>query len=216
VLSIGPDLLRGEPLRQGVAVLRRGGVLGLPTETFYGLAVDAFDVHAVSRLDRLKGRPEHSPVLLLVADLDQVRQVARELPRAFGALSQRFWPGPLTLVVPAADRLPEGITGGTGTVGLRVPGHSLPRRLAAALGHPITGVSANRHGEPPCRTAGEVAEVFGEGLDLILDGGPTSGGAPSTVVDLTGPEPRVLRAGAIPSTALDALLPDLGRAGGPG
>jgi L-threonylcarbamoyladenylate synthase len=120
-----------------------------------------------------------------------------------------FWPGPLTLVVPASPGVCDEITGGLGTVAVRVPGLALPRRLARELGRPITGVSANLVGHPPCRTAADVARVFPEGVDLILDGGPTPGGAPSTILDLTTDRPTLLREGILPRSALATYLPDL-------
>ncbi len=209
VLSVSPSEPREDRIREAVTVLGRGGVVALPTETFYGLAADALDEDAVTRVQELKGKPPGSPALLLIADRSQVDQIAATLPERFDTLTERFWPGPLTLVVPAGDRLPAVVSGGRGTVGCRVPGLALPRRVAAGLGRPITGVSANLHGQPPCRTPAEVARAFADGLDLILDGGPTPGGAPSTVLDITGPRARVLREGAIPTAALRAFLPEL-------
>ena len=213
ILLVNPDEPRAERLEPAVASLRRGGVVALPTETYYGLAADPLDAAAVRRLLALKGKPDGSPVLLLLGDADQVALVARDCPPVFGLLSGMYWPGPLTLVVPARPELPPEITGGTGTVGVRVSGSALPRALAAALGRPITGTSANVRGQPPCRRALEVARAFPAGLDVILDGGPAPGGAPSTVLDLCGAVPRIVREGAIPRSALQAFLPELaGRA----
>ena len=190
-------------------VLCAGGVVGLPTETFYGLAVDSGQAGAIEQLNRLKVKAADSPVLLLAADMGQVEGVCADPPPAFSVLAAAFWPGPLTLVLPAAPGVPTQVTGGRASVGVRVPGLVLPRKIAAALGRPITGVSANIHGNPPPRTAAEVAESFPEGLELLLDGGPTQGGAPSTVVDLCGAHPRVLRRGIVRQNALRHFLPDL-------
>ncbi len=209
VIPVNPANPREERVQESVAELRTGSVLAIPTETFYGLAVDAFNAESVSRLNRIKGKAESAPILLLVADVEQARAAAGPIPPRFERLAAMFWPGPLTLVVPAAERLPEQIGGGSGTVGLRVPGLGLPRRLAAALERPITGISANRSGEPACRTAAEVAQMLPEGIDLILDGGPTPGGAPSTVLDLTREHPRLLREGAVPLSALRRYLDDI-------
>jgi L-threonylcarbamoyladenylate synthase len=209
VSSVDPDVPPPERLASAVEALRSGGIVAVPTETFYGLAVDPLQPRAVRRLNEVKQRPPGSPVLLLLADLGQAATVARDLPRRFHALAEGFWPGPLTLVVPASERLPTEVTAGSGTVGLRVPGLALPRRLAAALGHPVTGVSANLHGQPPTRTAKEVARSFPEGVALVLDGGTTPGGAPSTVLDLAGPVPRLLRAGAVPAASLRPFLPEM-------
>jgi len=196
-------------MTQAVAAIEQGGVVALPTETFYGLAADAFNERAVERVADLKGTPATSPVLLLIADPAQVETVADSIPEKFRELTEMFWPGPLTLVVPASPRVPRRVTAGTGTVAVRVPGLALPRRIARALGRPITGPSANPHGLPPCRTAVEVVEVFGEALDMVLDGGPTPGGKPSTILDLSQPEPRVLRDGLLPISSLGPFLPEL-------
>jgi L-threonylcarbamoyladenylate synthase len=209
VLSVNPADPRENRVREAVRVLREGGLAAIPTETFYGIAADTGHAEALSRVNEIKGKPADSPCLLLAADVAQARSVARELPAGFEALAERFWPGPLTLVVPAREDVHPVVTGGRGTVGVRVPGLALPRRLAAGLGRPITGVSANRTGEPPCRTAAEVAAVFDDGPALILDGGPTAGGAPSTIVDLCGSRPKILRHGTIPATAIEPLLPGL-------
>jgi L-threonylcarbamoyladenylate synthase len=212
IILVDPADPREERLEQAVEILEAGGVVALPTETLYGLAVDPFNADALRRLNAVKGKPERSASLLLLSHKSQVSQVAGTLPDQFATLADAFWPGPLTLVVPAADALPDEVSGGKGTVGVRVPGLQLPRRLAASLGRPITGVSANLHGSPACRTATEVVGAIPEGIDIVLDGGPTAGGAPSTVLDLTGAAPSVVRPGAIPHTALAPFLPDLERA----
>lgn len=206
VLAVSPDEPRPDRLELAVQALRDGGVLAIPTETFYGLAADSFRTDALLRINRLKGKASDSPILLLLADRGQVGQVARDLPEMFEALARRFWPGPLTMVVRAAASLPPEISGGRGTVGIRVPGLALPRLLAAGLGRPITGVSANLHGAPPCRTAEEVVRGMPEGPDLFLDGGPCPGGAPSTVLDLSSGAPAVIRPGIVPYAALAPYL----------
>ncbi len=190
-------------------MLGAGGVVALPTETVYGLAVDAFNPEALARLNRLKRKSEHSPILLLLSGMSQVKEVAAELPPLFRELAARYWPGPLTLIVPASDRLPVEVGGGRGTVAVRVSGLALPRGLAAALGRAITGVSANLHGEPPCRTASEVARLFSDGVEMILHGGPAPGGLSSTILDLTGARPRVVREGLVPTSSLRSFLPEL-------
>jgi L-threonylcarbamoyladenylate synthase len=209
ILTLNPEEPREDRLMQAVAELRSGRIVSLPTETFYGLSVDAFDTEACARVNDLKKKPRGSPMLLLLSGPEQIGSVAGSLPESFAAITAMFWPGPLSLVVPAGPGLSEEVSGGLGTVGVRVPGLALPRKLAAALGRPITGVSANLMGHPPCRTAAEVAEVFPQGVAMILDGGPSTGGAPSTVLDLTGPHPRVLRDGAIPVSALRPFLSGL-------
>lgn len=209
IVPVTPDDPREERIRPAVRALREGGIVVVPTETFYGLAVECFNEDAVRAVNRLKGKPDRSPVLLLMADVSQIHQVAADLPEQFELLASTFWPGPLTLVVPASDRVPREVTGGRATVGVRVPGLTLPRRLAERLGRPISGVSANLHGQPPLRNAADVLGAFPEGVDVILDAGPTAGGLPSTVVDLAGDRPTVLRAGAVPASALRPFLRDL-------
>jgi L-threonylcarbamoyladenylate synthase len=196
-------------LSGALETLRSGGVVAMPTETVSGLAVDAFDPGALVRLNRLKGKPTSSPVLLLVARLEMAQAVAGDLPASFAALARSFWPGPLTLVVPAGPGLPAEVSAGTGNVALRLPGLALPRQVSSALGRPISGVSANRHGAPPCRTALEVSVSFPSGVDIVLDGGPTPGGVPSTILDLTGDRPRILREGLIPASVLRSFVADL-------
>jgi L-threonylcarbamoyladenylate synthase len=212
VLAVNPTEPRDDRVAVAAGVLAEGGVVALPTETFYGLAVDPFDTDALARLNRLKRKPEGSPFLLLVEGPAQVERIAARLPDLYLGVVERFWPGPLTVVLPAAEGVPSEVSGGRGTVAVRTPGLSLPRRLAGRLGRPITGVSANIFGEPPCRTATDVAVCFGEEIELILDGGPTPGGAPSTILDLSGPRPRVLREGLVPRTALEPHLPGLDKA----
>jgi tRNA threonylcarbamoyl adenosine modification protein (Sua5/YciO/YrdC/YwlC family) len=212
VVTVNPMQPRPERVAIAVAAIENGEVAALPTETFYGLAVDCANPDALLALNRLKRKAEDAPVLLMMEGPGQVARVADSVPPKFEELAQLFWPGPLTLVIPASPRLPAEVSGGRGTVAVRVPGLALPRHLARALGRPVTGVSANLQGQRPCRTAADVAGIFPEGVSVILDGGPTQGGAPSTIVDLTGERPTVLREGILPSSALAPFLPDLQRA----
>ena len=210
LLSTNPTDPRDAEIEAAVAVLDRGGVVALPTETLYGLAVDGLSARSLARINEMKGKPGDSPVLLLLSDAGQAEQVAREIPELFRALARRFWPGPLTLVVPARTGLPAQVSVG-GTVAVRVSGIALPRRIAAALGRPISGLSANRHGNPPCRRAIEVARAFPDTVEMILDGGPTAGGTHSTILDLTTSPPRVVREGLLPLSALKPFLPETAR-----
>lgn len=201
LLPVDPHAPSPEALAEGVRTLRAGGIVALPTETFYGLAADPFLPGTLAAVNRLKEKDATSPILLLLADLAQAAPLMAAAPRAFLALAS-LWPGPLTLVVPASDAVPPEVSGGRGTVGIRVPGLALPRLLAARLGRPLTGVSANRTGQAPPTCAAQVQVAFPEGLALILDGGETAGEAPSTVVDLTVEPPRLLREGALSWAAL--------------
>lgn len=191
-------------------VLLAGGVLALPTETYYALAVNPLDKAALTRLFALKERPSEKPVLVLISGPEMLTQVAQELTETAARLMAYFWPGPLTLILPAQPHLPWGLTGGTGTIGVRQPRQPLICRMIAALGFPVTGTSANRSGRPPLVAAAAVAEEFGAGVDLILDMGPCPGGLPSTIVDVTGIAPRLVRAGAVPAALLKELIPDMG------
>ena len=206
ILAVNPAAPRDDKLAEAIDVLAGGGVVALATETVYGLGADASNLTALRRVKRLKDKAEESPILLLLADRRQAEQVCDDLPAAFDPLVERFWPGPLTLVIRASSGVPREITGGRETVAVRVPGLALPRQLAAGLGRPISGVSANLTGRPPCRTAGEVARAFPEGLEMILDGGPAPGGGSSTVLDLCRTPPQVLREGLLPLTALRPFL----------
>ena len=209
IVPLSPDDPRADRIRQAAGVLDGGGVVAIPTETFYGLAVDGFNTAGLAAVNRLKGKPEGSPVLLLLSDRTMAEQVAEELTETFHALTRAFWPGPLTVVVRASRSVPPEVSGGRGTVAIRVPGLALPRHLAAALGRPISGISSNHHGSQPRRNAVEVLRDFPEGVDMILDGGPTPGGAPSTIVDLTAEHPRLLRRGTLPVTVFAPFLPGL-------
>ena len=193
------------------AVLGRHGIMAVPTETFFGLAVNPFQEEALSRLFALKGRAPEKPVLVMVAGPEMLDQVVHEVPEAARRLMEKFWPGPLTIIFPSRPRLPRRLTGGTGTIGVRQPRQSLTCRLITALGHPITGTSANRAGGRSLVRAREVAREFGDGVDLILDAGPCPGGLPSTIVDVTSASPRLVRDGAIPAAELAEIMPELGR-----
>jgi L-threonylcarbamoyladenylate synthase len=189
-------------------VLQTGGVIALPTETFYALGASPFDATGVERIARIKGRADRKPILILIAQQDTLAKVAESVPKAAEILMQRFWPGPLTIVLPAARSMSAALTGGTGTIGVRRPSYPPLERLLRAVG-PVTGTSANRSGVPAARTAGEVQQTLGDEIDLILDGGTTSGGLPSTVVSVVGTV-RVLREGRIGREALIAALATVG------
>jgi L-threonylcarbamoyladenylate synthase len=191
------------------AVLQRNGVIAVPTETFYGLAVNPFREEALARLFALKDRAPEKPVLLLVDGPEMLHQVAREVPALARRLMENFWPGPLSIIFPSLPHLDRLLTGGTGTIAVRQPRQVLTCRLIAALGFPITGTSANRAGGRPLVRGDEVAREFGDQLDLILEAGPCPGGLPSTIVDVTNSPPRLVRAGAIPAAELAEIMPDL-------
>jgi L-threonylcarbamoyladenylate synthase len=197
VVAVDPAAPEPGALREAAATLRRGGLVAFPTETFYGLGAAGLDTGAVGRLLAVKGRPEGKPILLLVDSVAMAETLAAEVGPAARALMARHWPGPLTLVLRARAGLPAEVTAGTGTVGLRMSPHPVARALVHALGGPVTAPSANRSGEPPPASAAGVLAGLDGRIDLVLDGGETPGGAPSTVLDVTVEPPRVLRAGAV-------------------
>ncbi len=184
-------------IAEAVAALARAELVAFPTETFYGLGADARSPDAVRRVFEVKGRPESKPVLVLVDSVAMAESLARAVPSRARTLMIRHWPGPLTIVFAAGETLPSRLTAGTGTVGMRMPGHPIAMALVRALGGPVTAPSANPSGEPPPTTAEEVLHAFEAKIELVLDGGRTAGGPPSTVVDATVDPPRLLRAGAI-------------------
>lgn len=206
---------RGEAVR----VLESGGIVAIPTDTVYGIAVALGTPGGLERLFAAKSRPPDKAIALLVADVEQAREIG-ELTPAAESLAAAFWPGGLTLVVPRrTDRpLPAALTGGAlapgalATVGLRVPAHDAPRALARALG-PLPTTSANRSGEPEARDADEIEALLGEIIELIVDGGVATGGPASTVIDCTGATPQVRREGAI---SLDVISQRLESSGLPG
>ena len=191
------------------AVIRRGGLLAFRTDTFYGIGTDPFNPEAVGRIDELKGR-EGKPVLVLVSDRAWAERLTESRGRLFDILSERFWPGPLTLVLAADPRLPEALTAGTGTVGVRYADDERLCRFVEACGGVLTATSANRSGDPPARSVREVLEAFPAGLELIVDGGETAAEKPSSVVDVSGVEARLIREGALAWREIRQALAEAG------
>jgi L-threonylcarbamoyladenylate synthase len=183
-------------LEAAAAAIARGEVVAFPTDTLYGLAVDPRNEEALDRLFALKGREAHRTVALIAADRRQVEEHFVLSPVA-GRLADRFWPGPLTLVLDPRSHLAPAVTGPDGRVGVRVPAHEVARRLARCCGHPVTATSANPSGSPPTTDPAEVARQL-PAVAVLLDAGPAPGGAASTVVDAADAAPRLLRAGAVP------------------
>ena len=199
ILRIHPDEPEPERIALVVRALAAGRVVALPTDTFYGLAVDPINLRAVDRIYELKTRARHKPLSLLISDTAQAYGLAREIDTAFDRLAERFWPGPLTLVVKAGTRLPLRVTANTGNVALRVPEAAIARAVVDLLGLPITATSANLRGMPECTDAASVSEQLGNLVPLIVDGGPTLRSTPTTIVDLSGGglSWMILREGAI-------------------
>jgi L-threonylcarbamoyladenylate synthase len=183
-------------------VVRSGGIIAYPTDTFYGLGADPRNEAAVKQLFSIKGRGTDQPILLLLPDADAVREWSASVTPAALRLMERFWPGPLTLVFAARSYVVPALTAKTGRIGLRVPGNEITRSLLSFLGSALTGTSANRTGGADPRSAGDVVRELGDRIDLVLDGGIAAGELPSTVVDVTGDRPTVLRQGAIAEARL--------------
>lgn len=197
VLRVDPVTPSRASISEAAAVLARRGLVAFPTETFYGLGADAREPAAVRRIFEVKGRPESKPVLVLVDSVAMAESLVEVIPSQARELMTRHWPGPLTLVLRARPTVPAEVTGGTGTIGIRMPGHAVAMALVEALGGPVTAPSANPSGAPAPTTAESVLAAFEGKIELVLDGGDTRGGPASTIVDATVDPPRVLRAGAV-------------------
>ncbi len=193
-------------LERAVTILRAGGLVAFPTETVYGLGADAASTAAIERLYAVKGRPRNHPVIVHLADAEQLGDWAARVPPKARALAAACWPGPLTLVLPRAKRVPDAVTGGRPGVGLRVPAQPLALALLARFGGGIAAPSANRFGRVSPTTAAHVRADLGADVDVVLDGGPCAVGVESTIVDLTGPVPAVLRHGGVPVERLRKIV----------
>jgi L-threonylcarbamoyladenylate synthase len=181
----------------GISILKKGGIVAFPTDTVYGLGACANLQPAVERVYQVKERPRNMALPLLLAHASQISEIAEPVPPVAWLLARSFWPGALTIILPKSGSAPEIVTAGGTTVALRIPAHPVPVALIEGLGAPVVGTSANLSGRPSTLTADEVHSQFGEAIDLIIDGGRCPGGRESTIVDLTGETPVVLREGAI-------------------
>ena len=197
---------RASTLDDALAALRRGEAIGLPTETVYGLAADAHDPAAVRRIYALKGRPSDHPLIVHVADAVTASRWAGDWPEAAEALAEAFWPGPLTLILPRAANVPDEVTGGQDTVGLRVPAHPVAQALLRAFEGGVAAPSANRFGRLSPTTAAHVREEFGDAVPIVLDGGECEIGLESTIVDLSSETPRILRPGRISRPEIEEVI----------
>ncbi len=194
-LAAGPDGLSEADLARVVAALRVGEAIAYPTETFYGLGARALDAAAVARVQAIKGRPDGKPFPVLVADLAMLARVAARIPGVAKRLIERYWPGALTVVLPAKPGLPAGVLGEGGTIACRISSSAVATQIVRALGEPLVATSANRSGEPSPRSATDAALEIGRGVAFIVDGGRLGGELGSTIVDGTVDPPRILRAG---------------------
>jgi L-threonylcarbamoyladenylate synthase len=193
-------------IAEAAAIIRAGGLVAFPTETVYGLGADGLNPAAVARIFEAKERPSTDPLILHIAEPETLLQLVREAPPVALELAHRFWPGPLTLVLPKQPRVPDIVTAGLATVAVRMPAHPVALALIRAARTPIAAPSANRFGRTSPTTARHVQDDLGDRIDLILDAGPTPIGVESTVLDLTRPVPTILRPGGLPREALEDLL----------
>jgi len=196
-IAVDPKAATDRVLHDAVLAIRRGGVVAIPTDTLYGLAVDPFRAEAVERLFAVKGRDASQALLLIAADVDQVRTSIGDLSPLAARLGSRFWPGPLTLLLAPPATLPPAVSAGTSRVGVRVPAHAVARALCATFGGPLTATSANISGDPASASPDDIARTLGDRIDVLVDAGMAPGGPPSTIVDATGAVPVLVRAGAI-------------------
>ena len=187
----------GLDISRAVALLKQGEVVGIPTETYYGLAVDPDNEYALEKLFAVKKRPAHKPILILIADIDQLYHYTDCIPEQYKILIQQYWPGPLTLVFNASSQVSPLLTGGTGSVGIRLTPDPYARKIIESFGKPITATSANLSSLNPARNAQEVANSFGNAISYVVDGGPSTEGPGSTVVTIIEERLCMLRQGRI-------------------
>lgn len=211
IIAVDAESPDDEVIAYAAGIIRGGGLVAMPTETVYGLAGSALDPASIARIYEAKGRPRHNPLIAHVASLPQARELASEWPMMADELASRFWPGPLTLVLRRKAIVPDALTAGLDTFGARVPDHAVALALISACGFPLAAPSANRFTEVSPVTALQVARGLGKSVDLILDAGRTRVGIESTVVDVSGGRPVILRPGMISRTTVEAVVGPTGR-----
>lgn len=212
IVKINSDKPEASLIRYAADQIRAGQVLGMPTDTFYGLAADPFNLLAVDRVYDIKSRSRHKPLSLLIESVDQAEDLAKPLPEEFYTLARKYWPGPLTIIVRAASRLPLKVTANTGNVALRVPNAKIPLAVVRAAAIPITATSANLSGASECTSAAAVRDQLQDRIPIIVDGGASPRDIASTIVDLTDDEARwrVMREGAIPAQDISEFFAQVG------
>ena len=195
-----------DEIREAARILRRGGLLGIPTETVYGLGANALDEEAVGHIFEAKGRPQDNPLILHVPDAGWLERYCREVPEVAYLLAEKFWPGPLTMILPGKDIVPGRTTGGLSTVGVRCPDHAVTRAIIREAGVPVAAPSGNTSGRPSPTSASDMLEDMDGKIEGIVDGGPCTVGVESTILDLTCQPPRLLRPGGLPLEELEAVV----------
>jgi L-threonylcarbamoyladenylate synthase len=197
-----------EQVEKGVSILKKGGVVAFPTDTVYGLGASMAIDSAVEKVYRIKERPRNMALPLLLADFSQLDKIASSIPASARLLAEKFWPGPLTLVLVKSDAVSDIVSGGGETIAIRIPDHPIPTTLAKGIGTAIVGTSANLSGQPSTLTAAQAREQLGDKVDFIIKG-DCPGGRESTVVDLTGKAPIILREGALSREELRQICPEI-------
>ena len=206
ILKISPEAPERQIVDYAANYIARGGVVAVPTDTFYGLSADPFNLAAIGRVYEIKGRPESKALPILVSSVEQTVSLVRDVPDSFLTLAQKYWPGALTIVLEATHRLPLKVTGNTGRVALRWANSKVACEIINAVGGPITGTSANLTGMPACTNAADLIIQLGDRLPLILDSGDTRAVVPSTIVRLEGDEWMIIREGAIAENDIQKTL----------
>lgn len=199
IINISPGTPEPEQIRNAAQVIRKGGVVVFPTRSLYGLGSDALNPDAVERIFEIKQRPDNKPILVLIHRKKELGVLVKSVPDPAIRIMDTFWPGKVTIVFEAKEHLPAALTSGTGKIGIRLSGHPVCRALTNAVGGPVTGTSANLSGHPGCSQIPDLAPEIRERTDLILDAGPLKGGPGSTIVDVTGSYPVILREGSVPA-----------------
>jgi len=209
ILKVDPKKPNPAQIERAVDLLKAGGLVAFPTDTVYGIGADVFNEEAVSRIFAVKRRDANKPLQILIAKKSDLRKIAKDQSEILDRLASEFWPGALTLVMLARGDFPRRVSCGRDTVGVRMPANSVALRMIEAFGAPIAATSANISGFPDPKSAGEVMEYLGGAVDLILDGGPTPGSVPSTVLDISVHPPVILRQGKLTIEDLGKILDNI-------
>ncbi|MFC1812478.1 L-threonylcarbamoyladenylate synthase [Thermodesulfobacteriota bacterium] len=206
IIDIHPSKPHPESIKAAAEIIKSGGIVFFPTQFLYGLGADALNIEAVKKVFAIKQRSLSKPISILIKNRDEIDKLVRYIPPAALRIMDSFWPGKITIVFEAKDLIPDHLTAGTGKIGIRLPEHPVAAALLNSLKNPITGTSANISDNTGCSCVPDLVPQIAEKLDLILDAGPLKGGAGSTVIDVTPPEPRIIRKGAVSPKDIFAIL----------